>query len=89
MIFFVRFGIVMFLTMTLSTLFSLLPFAAALMVIGPLGTDGMLSNIYGPILRKAHAKLEHEHKRALAHLPTKQKQTLPPISLEDENTASL
>lgn len=59
----------MFLTMTLSVTFSLLPFASALMVMGPIGTDGMLSNFYGPMLRRSYATLQAERTKALAHVP--------------------
>lgn len=59
----------MFLTMFLSVTFSLLPFASALMVMGPIGTDGMLSNFYGPMLMRSYDKLQMERNKALAHIP--------------------
>ena len=57
-VFFSRFGQIMFLTMSLSTVFTLGPFSCILMMFGPQGHAGMMSNFYGPLLRSAFENLE-------------------------------
>lgn len=59
--FFSKFGIFMFVTMFLSTAFSLGFMAALLMTIGPLGNQGLLSNFYGPFIEKAYLSLHSRH----------------------------
>jgi multidrug efflux pump subunit AcrB len=57
-VFFSRFGQIMFITMALSTVFTLGPFSCILMMFGPQGHQGMISNFYGPLLRSAFENLE-------------------------------
>ena len=58
--FFSRFGQIMFITMVLSTVFTLGPLSAMLMIFGPEGHQGMLSNFYGPLVTSAFHGLEEK-----------------------------
>lgn len=60
--FFQKFGIFMFITMFLSTIFSLGFMAVLLMIFGPVGDQGKLSNFYGPFIVAAYEKLQEDHK---------------------------
>ena len=66
--FFSKFGTVMFLTMFLSTVFSMLPLPAALMEIGPLRRQGMLSNFYGPYVKLVYSQLERDEEKEAMEL---------------------
>mmetsp|Transcript_8463 Transcript_8463/g.34825 ORF Transcript_8463/g.34825 Transcript_8463/m.34825 type:complete len:1206 (+) Transcript_8463:235-3852(+) len=71
-IFFFKFGVFVFLTIFFSLVYSLMFFAAALCVVGPLGTQGHFSNFYGGCVASMHehmGELEEENqavKRAAA-----------------------
>ena len=65
-VFFVKFGAFIFLTIVLSTLFSLGFYSALLMMVGPLGMQGRLVNFYGGWLRGAREHMEKEQRAAKA-----------------------
>ncbi|GMH91461.1 hypothetical protein TrVE_jg11541 [Triparma verrucosa] len=62
--FFVKFGAFIFLTIVLSTLFSLGFYCALLLVCGPLGGRGRLINLYGGWLDSAGRHMEEERRVA-------------------------
>mmetsp|Transcript_15004 Transcript_15004/g.48967 ORF Transcript_15004/g.48967 Transcript_15004/m.48967 type:complete len:1230 (-) Transcript_15004:81-3770(-) len=65
-VFFVKFGAFVFMTIFLSLLHSLGFFACVLMLWGPLGTRGHLANFYGGCVANAHKHLEElEEEQAL------------------------
>jgi len=59
-----QFGAFIFLTIVLSTLFSLGFYCALLATVGPLGMQGRLINLYGGILEGAKTHMEKEVERA-------------------------
>lgn len=65
-IFFVKFGAFVFLTIFLSLIYSLGFFCALLTLVGPLGKDGMISNYYSGIIESMHKNImELEEEQAL------------------------
>ncbi|GMH67833.1 hypothetical protein TL16_g04782 [Triparma laevis f. inornata] len=62
--FFVKFGAFIFLTIVLSTLFSLGFYCALLLLCGPLGSQGRLINLYGGWLTSASAHMKAEKNAA-------------------------
>jgi len=78
-IFFFRFGIFMFLTMTLSLVYSMVYLAAMLMVFGPLGHRGDLSRFYGPFIVGAYSSLEETREKLHHESIAKKSGTIPKI----------
>ena len=62
--FFKKFGTFIFLTTSLSTVFSLVFYASLLLVIGPLGSQGRLVNLYAGLLKSASEHMKHEMEAA-------------------------
>jgi hypothetical protein len=62
--FFKKFGTFIFITIVLSTIFSLMFYSCLLIVFGPLGKAGRLYNLYGGFLKTASEHMEKEKEAA-------------------------
>jgi len=82
--FFKKFGAFIFITIILSTLFSLGFYAAILLVLGPIEKQGRLINLYGKWLKGASAHMKDEEEAAQREKDAKKVGSLPSNPLMDK-----